>query len=39
VFYFGYGNTLRADTPGGTHSVQPTRDVFFLKFSYLLRLQ
>jgi Domain of unknown function (DUF5916) len=39
VFYFGYGNTSRADRPGGTQSLQPSRDVFFIKLSYLLRLQ
>ncbi len=39
VFYFGYGNTSRADRPGGTRSLQPARDVFFVKLSYLLRLQ
>ena len=39
VFYFGYGNTSRADRPGGTQSLQPVRDVFFVKLSYLLRLQ
>jgi hypothetical protein len=39
VFYFGYGNTSTADRPGGTTSLRPTRDVFFIKLSYLLRLQ
>ena len=39
VFYFGYGNTSTADRPGGTDSLRPTRDVFFVKLSYLLRLQ
>lgn len=39
VFYFGYGNTSTADRPGGTESLRPTRDVFFVKLSYLLRLR
>ncbi len=39
VIYLGYGNTSRADRPGGTSGLQPNRDVFFMKFSYLFRLQ
>lgn len=39
VIFFGYGNTSRADRPGGTQGLQPNRDVFFMKFSYLFRLQ
>ena len=39
VFYFGYGNTSTADRPGGTDALRPTRDVFFVKLSYLVRLQ
>ena len=39
VIYVGYGNTSRADRPGGTQSLQPSRDVFFMKLSYLFRLQ
>jgi hypothetical protein len=39
VIYLGYGNTSRADRPGGTQGLQPNRDVFFMKFSYLFRLQ
>ncbi len=39
VFFFGYGNASRADRPGGTERLQPSRDQFFLKLSYLLRLQ
>jgi Domain of unknown function (DUF5916) len=39
VVYFGYGNTSRADRPGGTQGLQPSRDVFFAKISYLFRLQ
>ncbi|MBC7842947.1 MAG: carbohydrate binding family 9 domain-containing protein [Gemmatimonadaceae bacterium] len=39
VIYFGYGNTSRADRPGGTQSLQSNRDLFFMKLSYLFRLQ
>ena len=39
VVYFGYGNTSNADRPGGTRGLQPNRDVFFAKLSYLFRLQ
>ncbi|HYW52308.1 MAG TPA: DUF5916 domain-containing protein [Gemmatimonadaceae bacterium] len=39
VVYFGYGNQSTADRPGGTQALQPTRDVFFAKLSYLFRLQ
>ena len=39
VVYFGYGNTSRADRPGGTRDLQPNRDVFFAKLSYLFRLR
>jgi hypothetical protein len=39
VVFVGYGNTSRADRPGGTERLQPNRDVFFVKFSYLFRLQ
>jgi hypothetical protein len=39
VVFFGYGNTARADRPGGTERLQPNRDLFFVKFSYLFRLQ
>jgi hypothetical protein len=39
VVFFGYGNTSRADRPGGTRELQPNRDVFFVKLSYLFRLQ
>ena len=39
VVYLGYGNTSRADRPGGTRDLQPNRDVFFAKLSYLFRLQ
>ncbi len=39
VMFFGYGNQSRADRPGGTQGLQPARDQFFVKFSYLFRLQ
>lgn len=39
VIFLGYGNTSRADRPGGTQALQPNRDVLFVKFSYLFRLQ
>jgi Domain of unknown function (DUF5916) len=39
VFFLGYGNASRADRPGGTERLQPSRDLFFVKLSYLLRLQ
>jgi Domain of unknown function (DUF5916) len=39
VVFLGYGNTSAADQPGGTRALQPRRDVFFVKFSYLVRLQ
>ena len=39
VVDFGYGNRSRADRPGGTSALQPSRDVFFTKLSYLFRLQ
>lgn len=39
VVYFGYGNTSNADRPGGTRGLQPNRDVFFAKLSYLFRLR
>jgi hypothetical protein len=39
VIYLGYGNTSRADRPGGTEGLRPNRDVFFMKLSYLFRLQ
>jgi hypothetical protein len=39
VFYVGYGDALAADRPAGPDRLQRTRDVFFLKLSYLFRLQ
>ena len=39
VVYYGYGNTSDADRPGGTRGLQPNRDVFFAKLSYLFRLR
>ncbi len=39
VFYVGYGDAMAADRPTGPERLQRTRDVFFLKLSYLFRLQ
>ncbi len=39
VFYIGYGNALQANRPAGPERLQRTRDVFFLKLSYLFRMQ
>jgi len=39
VFYFGYGDALAANDPGGPDKLSRTRDQFFLKFSYLFRIQ
>ncbi len=39
VVYLGWGNQMRADRPLGPTALQATRDVFFLKVSYLFRLQ
>lgn len=39
VFYFGYGDSRRADEPIGSRTLERVRDVFFLKLSYLLRVQ
>ncbi len=39
VVYLGYGDALRADAPQGTDPLRRTRDVFFLKLSYLFRVQ
>lgn len=39
VFYAGYGDALAANRPAGPEQLQRTRDVFFLKVSYLFRLQ
>lgn len=39
VVYLGYGDALRADTPGGSRTLRRSSDVFFAKLSYLFRLQ
>lgn len=39
VFYFGYGDARRADEPLGSRTLERVRDVFFLKLSYLFRVQ
>ncbi len=39
VFYVGYGEALAANKPDGPERLQRTRDVYFLKLSYLFRLQ
>ena len=39
VVYLGYGDTQAANRPGGPEQLQRTRDQFFMKLSYLFRLQ
>ncbi len=39
VFYVGYGDALAANEPGGPDRLQRSRDVYFMKLSYLFRLQ
>jgi hypothetical protein len=39
VVFLGWGNQMRADRPEGPSGLTATRDVFFLKVSYLFRLQ
>jgi hypothetical protein len=39
VFYLGYGDQLRADRPGGAETLRRSADAFFLKLSYLFRVQ
>ncbi len=39
VFYVGYGDALAANEPAGPQRLQRTRDLFFLKLSYLFRMQ
>lgn len=39
VFYVGYGDALAANTPEGPSALQRTRDQYFLKLSYLFRVQ
>lgn len=39
VFYMGYGDALAANRPAGPERLERTRDVYFLKVSYLFRMQ
>jgi hypothetical protein len=39
VVYLGYGDLLAANQPAGPERLQRTRDQFFMKLSYLFRLQ
>ena len=39
VAYVGYGDAYRADLPVGPERLERNRDAFFLKFSYLYRVQ
>jgi len=39
VFYVGYGDALAANEPAGPSRLQRTRDLYFLKLSYLFRMQ
>lgn len=39
VVFLGWGNQMRADRPEGPSGLTATRDVFFMKVSYLFRLQ
>lgn len=39
VVYLGYGDTLAADRPAGPERLQRTRDQYFMKLSYLFRVQ
>lgn len=39
VFYVGYGDALAANQPAGPDRLQRSRDVYFMKLSYLFRLQ
>lgn len=39
VVYLGYGDALAANRPAGPERLQRTRDQFFMKLSYLFRLQ
>ncbi len=39
IVYLGYGDALRADIPNGSSSLRRTSDSFFLKLSYLFRVQ
>ncbi len=39
VVYLGYGDALAANRPSGPERLQRTRDQFFMKLSYLFRVQ
>lgn len=39
VFYVGYGDAMAANTPEGPERLQRSRDQYFMKLSYLFRLQ
>ena len=39
VFYVGYGDALQSNQPAGPERITRTRDQFFVKFSYLFRMQ
>jgi len=39
VVFFGYGDALAANRPGGPERLQRTRDQYFMKLSYLFRVQ
>ena len=39
VVYLGYGDALAANRPAGPERLERTRDQFFMKLSYLFRLQ
>ncbi len=39
VVYLGYGDALAANRPAGPERLQRTRDQFFMKLSYLFRVQ
>ena len=39
VVYLGYGDALRADRPVGPERLERSRDQFFMKLSYLFRVQ
>jgi len=39
VLFLGYGDQVRADRPQGPDRLQRTRDVLFMKLSYLFRLR
>ncbi len=39
VFFVGYGDARAANRPSGPERLQRTRDLFFMKMSYLFRVQ